>query len=326
VQGHPQNMVPMSPPGGPVAGVPYPAAPVRPCGIAPAGDGFTAGAALGLGGPGAAQFGWPQGVPGPQGYPPPIPGMPLPGAPAPGWPAQGFPSVARVPSCVGTYPQAPVIPGSDGVQGVTVAPITGVTAPAATGGPHPLPNPPQFPLPQGFPNPFAVQQLTLGAPAPQAPAAQAPGLTVTTGPQGYLPGLGFFGPGAQSGPGPVPTAPHPLQPQVGRPFMGAPVQPSVSAAPPAPAPAPAAPNPFWVNLAWQLMQTPAVRQRLGSRADPLVTGDERLRTLGVALSSLAGPEVQEAFRALTAGTMDQARFIETFAERLKAALGAAGML
>lgn len=207
-----------------------------------------------------------------------------------------------------------------------MTPVPGVAAPAATGGPHPLPNPPQFPLPQGFPNPFAVQQVTLAAQTPPVPtqtgqfrpypqmgqaqlppAGPAAGMTLTTGPQGFMPGLGYFGmPTGQSPQGVAPAPP-----------------PVVPAAHPGPS---GAPNPFWLNLAWQLVQTPAARQALGARAEPLITGDERLRTLGVALTCLAGPDVQEAFRGLSAGNLDQARFIEAFAEKLKAALGAAGML
>ena len=280
MQGFPQTTTPMSPVGATVSPLPYPAAPIRPFGIAPTGAGFPMAASPpGAAGPGMAPFGWPTAAP--QGFMPPAPAL------SGGFGPSGF---------------------TGGIPGVAMTPVNGVTAPAATGGPHPLPYPPQFPLPQGFPNPFTVQHIHWQGPqASQLPQrGQAPGMTLTTGPQGFMPGLGYFGvPGSQAAPIP-PAAP--------------------AGTGPAPAAQAGAPNPFWLNLAWQLVQTPAVRQALGARTEPLVTGDERLRTLGLALTCLAGPDLQEAFRGLSAGSLDQARFIDTFAEKLKAALGAAGML
>jgi hypothetical protein len=88
---------------------------------------------------------------------------------------------------------------------------------------------------------------------------------------------------------------------------------------------PGQPHPFWMHLAWQLVQTPAVRGALGEQLDALLRDDRRTRTLSLAASTLAGPELQSAFRAMTGGSFQQTRFTELFAERLKGALRSAGV-
>jgi hypothetical protein len=83
------------------------------------------------------------------------------------------------------------------------------------------------------------------------------------------------------------------------------------------------PNPFWVQLAWQLVQTPAVKQALGDRFAELVEGKARLATLQAGARALQAPDLQNAFRALTTGGLDQNRFTGLFAEALVKALDAA---
>ena len=78
-----------------------------------------------------------------------------------------------------TFGSPSVGAGAGGVQGVSVTPVSSVTPPQSGGGPHVLPPMPQMPLPEGFPNPFGIQQLQF---APQGSGGQPslhPG-TVTT--------------------------------------------------------------------------------------------------------------------------------------------------
>jgi hypothetical protein len=82
----------------------------------------------------------------------------------------------------------------------------------------------------------------------------------------------------------------------------------------------AEPGPFWLHLGWQLLQTPAVRAAFGSLFDELVRGHDRIRTIQTAAKALTSPELQEAFRAVTAGQMEQGAFTQLFADRLHAAL------
>lgn len=227
--------------------------------------------------------------------------LPYAGAPVPGVTRMPGPATLG-PTSTGAAPSAP-----GGVSGVSMAPISGVAPPVTTGGPHPLPSLPQMPLPQGFPNPFAVQQM--GLTPNQAPQQLLPGSTATTGPQGYLPGLGYFG-------SPAPTA-FPMLPG-GHQTAAQPIQPQ--------APAAAQVSPFWLQLAWQLLQTPAVKTALGDHFTALVNGDDRARTLQVAANCLVGAEMQNAFGALTSGALDQSRFTEQFAQSLKTALPSAGLV
>jgi hypothetical protein len=299
----------------------------------------------------------------PPGFPAPPPGMMVPGMMAPGGPYGQVPGTYpgapqpyyRVPgpAALGAAPPVPgAIPGAvppqggapaptGGVAGVSMAPVGTVAPPAGPGGPHPLPPMPGAPLPQGFPNPFALQQMPWsdqGQPGAQ-PVPQQPGMQSVTGPMGYLPGLGYFPPptgGAAGSPPPTafpvlpgniqggyapggyaPAAPQP-QPQLQAP-------PPQQTAPPPPAPAAAGPNPFWLQLAWQLVQTPAVKAALGDRFQGLLESEDRMRTLQIAAACLTGPDLQNAFKALTAGNLDQSRFTELFAEQVQRALQSAGL-
>jgi hypothetical protein len=360
-------------PGGQAPGVPFVPGPTYPSGVTPNWTQF----------PASPYTGYP-----PPGFPAP-PGMgagPQASFPAqPGYPAQGFGPTypgnqpfMRVPgpATLGPGPQGSTAAGNNvgGVAGVSMAPITTVAPPAGTGGPHPLPSLPQVPLPQGFPNPFAIQQAPVGpqqgqsqpgGPAPQGAPPGVPGLTTVTGPVGYLPGLGYFGtpngPGAAPLPGPfggaypalpqqpaqgAQTAPPPTafpvlpgaihqqspQPQYAFPQNAQPQyampqprpQGAVPPAQPQPQQAAAQPNPFWLQLAWQLVQTPAVKSVLGDRADRFVEGEGRLPALQIAASCLAGPELQQALKGMTSGGLDQNRFIALFAEVLARALDTQG--
>ncbi|HWI53807.1 MAG TPA: hypothetical protein VNT01_16840 [Symbiobacteriaceae bacterium] len=278
---------------------------------------------------------------------PQVPGPAMPGGVAPnltqypaapytGYAPQGFPP----PPQSGTYPgyfrvpgpsalgPAPGAPGDQtavgGVGGVSMAPISTVAPPAGPGGPHPLPGMPQVPLPQGFPNPFSLQQVTQ-APPPQQQAP--PGQTTVTGPMGYHPGLGFFTPPSGQGAGAPPPTAFPVLPG-GMPFPAQQTQPAQQAPPPAPPQGQAqqTPNPFWLQLAWQLAQTPAVQQALGDSAQLLLESEDRMRTLQIAAGCLAGNELQAAFKALTSGQLEQTRFTELFAQSVRQALGRAGLI
>jgi hypothetical protein len=254
------------------------------------------------------------------------------GAPAPG--------VFRTPgpATLNTNPGA-MGPGPGGVAGVSMAPVTGVVLPASTGGPHALPPLPQVPLPQGFPNPMAVQQLQPSYPGQEVPSGQS-GTTTTTGPQGFFPGIGNVGPGM---PGPAAggmQGSHPAMPQMPQMEWAVPAaapqqyqqpyqQPYApqSYAQPQPQPQPqrqpqAQPqqNPFWLQLAWQLVQTPAVRNALAKDWERLVTGVDRARTLQNAVALLNTQESQQAFKSLTNGSLDQQSFTEGFASALRKAL------
>lgn|GEM_PF-1738906 len=273
-------------------------------------------------------------TPGVAGYPPspwatsPSLGYPMGQASAAPPPQQAQPFM-RVPgpSALGAPPLNPL--GAVGnAGGVSLAPVSGVGAPPASGGPHPLPSMPQVPLPQGFPNPFAVQGVPqqTQAQAP-VPPQQQPGTTTVTGPQGYMPGLGYFGtpptPPATALPALPATGAATFHPH-GQGFAGSPPMPQampqqVPQGPRQGTPQGEAQNsPFWFQLAWQLVQTPAVREALGDRHQALVEGDERLRTLHAATSCLSSPDLQAAFKALTSGQMQQQRFTELFAGALRA--------
>jgi len=168
--------------------------------------------------------------------------------------------------------------GSTGVAGVTMTAVQHVNPPAPAGGPHPLPPPPQLPVPQGFPNPFEVKQVMVGPPATTGPLP--PGSSAVTGPMGYHPGLGSF----------------------------------------------AGASPFWLHLAWQLIQSPEVRRALGKQVEKLLTDELRHKTLSLAVGCLLEREVQEAFRSLAAGVLQQSRFLDLFAQRLKSALASSGLI
>jgi len=170
-----------------------------------------------------------------------------------------------------------------GVPGVSVPPLQPVSPPAAPGGPHPLLKPPHLPVPnlpvpEGFPNPFAVKQIAV-TPPPE-PVALPPGSTAVTGPMGYHPGLGYLG----------------------------------------------SPPPFWMHLAWQLIQSPEVRKMVGDSLEALLRDELQHKTLSVAVGLLLEQELQEAFRSLTGGLLERSRFLEMFSERLKTALASAGAL
>lgn len=360
--------------GSPVPGVPTVGSPFHPPGVSP----------------GLTQYATPP-VPGipPSVYPPTYQGAPTSAGPAfmmpPTQPVPG-------PAALGT-PGDLQTGGPGGVQGVVLAPVTPVAAPATTGGPHPLPTLPPAPLPQGFPNPFSLQQYAPGG--QQAAPQPVPGTAYATGPQGYLPGLGYFGsPGMNGLPGlpgplaaPAPGGQHALSapspasaPGPMRPMAGGQAMPWAQPAPPAPtafptlpgsystAPAPmngpsvelanssptaapsaggqraAAPevqpaetpavqqssaaqvNPFWLQLSWQLLQTPAVRSSLGDRFKELMEGDHRERLIAIGAAYLIGPDLQEAFRGLQNRTVDQSRFTELFAAAVKSGLQSVGLL
>lgn len=204
-----------------------------------------------------------------------------------GWPASVytyFLPQAPVPGPEPAYPKAagPAAPNT-GVPGISIAPFEPVPLPAAPGGPHPLPRlphlpVPNLPVPEGFPNPFAVKQITI-APQPE-PAPLPPGSTTVTGPMGYHPGLGYLG----------------------------------------------SPPPFWMHLAWQLIQSPEVRKMVGESLEALLRDELQHKTLSVAVGLLLEKELQEAFRSLTGGLLEQSRFLELFSQRLKTALASSGML
>jgi hypothetical protein len=331
-----------------------------------------------------------------QGYQgvPPIQGVPMPGHPAgvspnltqyPTAPPGGFngPTIQVVPGPATVAPGGgPLGPG--GVAGVQMAPVSSVAPPVVTGGPHPLPPFPSFPVPQGFPNPFAA----VGGPQGGAPGwpAETPyglgavpqGMQSMTGPQGFFPGIGWVGiPGGAMPPGggpPLAVPPGAAYPMTaptaaafpypgasgpvslgghipGAPGIGGPapvgtvplpppgtlqssVPVTLGAQPPAEEPLVQAagaafptapvetgePGPFWLHLGWQLLQTPAVRAAFGSLFDELVRGNDRLRTIQTAAKALTSPELQQAFRAVTAGQMEQGAFTQLFADRLNAAM------
>lgn len=310
MQGNPFAAVPMSAGGAPVPGVPFPS---RPAGVAP---GITQS-------PAAPVSAFPAGG-GTQPNPFGTYGQPLANPFAP--PVYQTPG----PATLGSNQ-----PSAGGVAGVSMAQVPGVTAPSTGGGPHQLPGLPQMPLPQGFPNPFQVQQLPVGqGQNPGSIAPLTPGSVTTTGPQGYMPGIGQFGsPGGQPAPGPAPQGQLP-PPQA---------MPSAQAMPAPPVSMPAMPagmsqatqpgpqrqgepHPFWQQLAWQLTHSPLVKEALGDGVSRLVEGPERMRVLGLAAACLTGEELQAAFRSLSAGTLDQRRFIESFANSFKRTLLAAGVL
>lgn len=233
----------------------------------------------------------PSGTYGPVPYPAgqPVPIMPTPGPAALG-PANPAGSMGAL--------------GTGGVAGVNIAPIAGVAAPAATGGPHALPPLPACPLPQGFPNPFQLQQA--GGPAQPAPPMGGPGSTTVTGPQGHLPGIGYFGspgiPGPLTGPPPGGATPFAI-PQ------------------PAPQPAPSV-APFWAALAWQLLSNPNVHAAMGDRLQGLLQGPERMRLIQMAGEALMSPELQAAFRDLSSGGQ-QGPFLRLFTDQMRALIDGA---
>jgi hypothetical protein len=210
----------------PVAGVP---GPQRPAGVYPT---------------------LPQALPGRfPAYHQPVPfyGAPTYGVPHPQAHLERPPVIAG-PGALGV--PAPAARGAaGGIPGVAMAPVVQVAPPAATGGPHPLPSMPEFPVPQGFPNPFQAQQLAAQPGAPAAPPSQvpapiaggAPGVVTVTGPMGYHPGLGHIAPPV--GFGTAQTMPVP----------------ALQAAPaPAAVPAPPLPEyPPWQASSVQVAQWPA---------------------------------------------------------------------
>lgn len=345
MQGFPQAASPLSADGAPIPGVAHVGGPAYPGGVTPNLTQY----------PTAPMTGFP-----PQGFPAqqmaPMPYQPTTGvAPSATYPGAGAaipggqaPLYSQVPGPA-TLGPAPMAGAPGGVPGVSMAPVSSMQPPASPGGPHPLPPMPQVPLPQGFPNPFAMQQLQAQPqPMGQGPVPQGGGQTTITGPQGYLPGIGHFGNGGIPGPATAPTA-GPVQapaqapyyagmPQarapVGFPPMPMPqqLQPQAPApqATPVPAQAPGAgqqqQSPFFLHLAWQLAHTPAVKSAIGEKHQSLLADDRRGQTLQVAVQCLQSPEIQNAFRALSNGSLDQTRFTESFAGALRGALQAARML
>lgn len=251
-------------------------------------------------------------------------------------PTGGPPPIAPMPGPATLGPGTTQGSMGTGVAGVGINPVSAVTPPAATGGPHPLPALPAVPLPQGFPNPFELQQAGNGPANSPGPEPLSPGTTTVIGPQGYLPGLGYFGAPGQGGQQPgLPGLPG-LQAGLGQamppgfPLQAPPrPQPQPQAQPqPQPQPQAAGPNrsqnsPFWIALAWQLVNTPAARSAVGERLTRLMEGSDRMRTIQVATSLLLSPEMQNAFRALSTGAMQQTPFTALFADRLRGALDGA---
>lgn len=244
------------------------------------------------------------------------------------FPNGGPPSIAPMPGPAALGPgRSQGSMGTGGVAGVGINPVSVVTPPAATGGPHPLPSLPSLPLPDGFPNPFDLpnQSGWAGAWASSGLPPMSPGTTTVIGPKGYLPGLGQFGTQGQGGQPGMPQSLPPGMPQ------GVP-QAAAQATQPQPGQAtqPGAQNrhqssPFWMALAWQLVNTPAARSALGDRLKRLMEGNDRMRTIQVATALLLSPDMQNAFRALSTGAMQQTPFTALFAQRLGGALDAAGL-
>lgn len=86
------------------------------------------------------------------------------------------------------------------------------------------------------------------------------------------------------------------------------------------------PPPFWMHLAWQLIQSPEVRKMVGDSLEALLKDELRHKTLSLAVGLLLEQELQEAFRSLTGGLLERSRFLELFGQRLQTALAASGML
>lgn len=218
-------------------------------------------------------------------FPPPaIPGTQVPFTPP-------TPTTAHVPgpAALGAQPPLGTPSAVSGIAGVSMAPVANVQPAAASGGPHPLPTLPELPLPQGFPNPFAILELQMnptGAPA-GPPQHATPGTTTVTGPQGYLPGLGYFG---------TPTAPAP------------------------------GPHPFWLQVGWYLLQRPEVKEAIESWLPSALQEPNLQRTLHAAGLCLSDPKMQQALESLSSGTIDQNRFIELFSDHLKNLLQFTGIL
>jgi hypothetical protein len=273
-------------------------------------------------------------VPGPAALNAP-PQMPMQGAPSPGGGVAGV-------------SMAPV---------TQIAPPAGPGGPHQLPQLPQVPLPQGFPNPFSF----QQMQQAPPQPAPQAPgvvqvtgpAGYLPGLGYFGSPaapgQPYLPGPAagtpappvqaavdalLAAPSYQGQPGPASPPPPTAFPVLPGSMQAGPLPPPVTqpVTPPAPQYAPQfapqvapqaapPPNPFWLQLAWQLMQTPAVRTALGDRYEQLTEGEERLRFLQTAAACLAGQELQGAFKALTTGGLDQTRFTTLFADHLVRALG-----
>ncbi len=269
-----------------------------------------------------------------------------------GFPSQGiaYPQAAVSPSLgqialapPGTYPsgampsgQAPPIqptpgptalgPGSvqgslgTGVQGVGISPVSSVVPPSTAGGPHQLPPLPACPLPEGFPNPFEGQPpaQTPAASPSASPSPFSPGTVTYTGPRGHMPGLGYFGPPGQAGaPAPAQAAP-PQQPVLPQQSAGANASPQPLQASPS--------SPFWMALAWQLLQTPAARDAMGDGLQRLMAGADRVRAIQAGAALLLTPEMQSAFKSVSNGQTQQAPFTHLFAARVQPALQRVGLL
>jgi hypothetical protein len=288
-----------------------------------------------------------QGYPSQQGAPPMLTGpytqpSPTYGSNVPaGFPV---PSYMPTPGPATLGPAQSNAPTTGGVAGVSMAPIGGVTPPSTAGGPHVLPSLPQVPLPQGFPNPFQVSQVGPSQ-APQQATPYGPGSSTQTGPNGYFPGIGQIGmpqqgvpqgmpqsawaggmpsQGAQPGWAPSTPGPHALPSFPWGAQAPTPAHGQTQTGPAATA-APQQSHPYWVQLAWQLMQTPAVKSTLGHRLTQLLADEHRMKAITVAAQCLAGPDMQAAFRAMTAGSLQQAKFTESFAAALRTALDASGL-
>lgn len=163
-----------------------------------------------------------------------------------------------------------------------------------------LSNPPPFPwAPPSTPSPTAFPVLPAETPAPrQAPTA----IPI----QGASPE----------------TA---VRPETEEP-AAAPAPPAVRAPDVTAETSPILLNPFWFQLGWQLLQTPAARAALGDQFQRLTEGESRMRLLRAAATCLAGPDLQTAFQSLAARTIDQTRFTELFADALKGELQSGGLL
>jgi len=263
------------------------------------------------------------------------------------------PSPARQPSPFGPVRLLGTTDSTGGVAGVSVLPTSTFQPPAAPGGPHLLPNLPQFPLPQDIPNPFEIQQLIVPAQAPTLPLGS--GITYTIGPNNQAPGSTTHGfgqypprqhggqfpastagaPGFPAALAPTPTVPQwPVLPQ--SPLTEWPKQPEMTmpqwqmpsvAQTPAPTAIPSTQvqrspdvSGFWLNLGWQLLLTPSGRKALGDRYSALMEGPTRERTLKLASECLVRESLQTAYRDLTSGMIMQNQFIDQFSAEVEEAV------
>lgn len=227
----------------------------------------------------------------------PVPGVSM--VPHPPYPTGVSPTITQYPAAPAFWPGTHGYPGSQPWA-------------AAPQGTYRL-TPSQGPASMGAPGVSLTPVQSITPPAPPGgphPLLQPPGLPV---PQGFPNPFDIqqvtVSPAAQ--PGPLPpgstavTGPRGYHPGLG--YLGT-------------------PPPFWVHLAWQLIQSPEVRKAVGDQLETLLKDELQNRTLSVAVGLLLERELQDAFRALVGGILEKSRFLELFGSRLKTALTAAGML